>query len=247
MGLGEHLGARSCLGAFGCLEQCACLAGRGRDTLLFHSPQGQRRCCGRGSSLGAGAIQAHWERFGRPWVPRAACLLGRDGEGSSRVGGSPWGFPFIPTEGVQGCWGMGRGLGAKLGTVWVPLGIQSSVPARLEEEGPLRGLEDPAGNPPGVPIALDPRESSGARGWGICLLGAPLPSVALSTLPLSHLPFVLWGALLFRDSPPPLLTPNTCGSSAREEWGGSCGVPGIGNCLADPCPWALGSFLRPPG
>ena len=67
------------------------------------------------------------------------------------------------------------------------------------------------GNPPGVAIALGPRESSGARGRGICLLGAPLPSVALSTLPLSHLPFVLWGALLCRDSPAPLLIPNTVG------------------------------------
>ena len=80
-----------------------------------------------------------------------------------------------------------------------------------EREGPLRGLEDPVGNPLGVAIALGPRESSGARGRGICLLGAPLPSVALSTLPLSHLPFVLWGALLCRDSPAPLLIPNTVG------------------------------------
>ena len=71
--------------------------------------------------------------------------------------------------------------------------------------------------------------------------------VALSTLPLSHILFVLWGTLLFRDSPPPLLTPNTCGSSAREECEGSFGVPGIGKCLAVPCPWALRSFLRPPG
>ena len=81
----------------------------------------------------------------------------------------------------------------------------------LHWEGPLRGLEDPVGNLPGVPIALGPRDSSGARGWGICLLGAPLPSVDLSTLPLSHLPSVLWGALLCRDSPAPLLIPNTVG------------------------------------
>lgn len=149
--------------------------GEGGTHFSFTTPRTEA-LLGEGKQFGC---RSRLGTLGAVWVPRAACLLGREGEGSSRVGGSQWGFPFIPTEGVQGCWGMGRALGDKLGMVWVPLGVQSSVPARLEEKGPLRGLEDPVGNPPGVPVALDPSLlGPGVRVsafWG--LLCPPWPSL----------------------------------------------------------------------
>lgn len=189
--------------------------------------------------MGAGAIWAHWERFGSPWVAGAACLLGQEGEGSSRVGGSPWGFPFTPTGGVQGCWGRGRGLGTKLGMVWVSLGIQSSVPAPLGAGGtPVRAGES-SGEPSGGSHCTWPQGIFWGQGPGY------LPSGGSSALrgpiysPTEPSSLCSLGCPSLQGFPSPTPYPQHRGSSAREEWGGSCRVPGIENCLVSPAhgPW----------
>lgn len=213
-------GAVGAWGTFGCQELLRCLWVPGAVYLLgwesegctFLSLPGRTEVLlGEGKQFG---FRCHLGTLGAVWEPlggRSSMPAWPGGGGIPKGWRKPVGFPFHSDWRSAGLLGEGKRFGAKLGMVWVPLGIQSSVLAPLGGEGPLRGLEDPVGNPPGVSTALGPRESSGARGQGICLLGAPLPSVALSALPLNHLPFVLWAPCSAGTPHPHSLAPTPVG------------------------------------
>ena len=241
-------GAVGTRGTFGCQELLRCLWVPGAVCLLGWESEGRTFLSLPGRTevlLGEGkqfGFRCHLGTLGAVWEPlggRSSMPAWSGWGGILKGWRKPMGFPFHSNWRSAGMLGEGKRFGGQAGNGLGAFGHpeqcacstgRGRTPERAggSSEEPSWGIHCtwPQGVFWGQGLGYLPSGGSSALRGPLCFPTEPSSLCSLGTLPC-------------RDSSSPLLSPNTCGSSLHEEWGGSCEVPGIGNCLASPAhgPW----------